>query len=407
MKFSRLIIATAFLSTTLFPTAFAAEDSFTDTADHPYVKSIDYVRSKGIVDGYDDGTYKPNQQINRAEFTKIIISAKFDINAIDLCLKGREESDQEMFTDVNDQKWFSKYVCVAKEKGIINGYDDGSFKPGESINFVEAAKILVNTFDITAGEKGDIWYHSFVLGLQDQNYIPPSVSSLDKKINRAEMAELIFRILEKNTQQSSKTLIETEKKTETAGTEEKEDETDSKDIIEDEKNGDSQTIAGGAGETRKFIKPDYEFNYPASWHFGTKAGKDYLSEEKEYIDNLELSGYLEVKTYVLTYTVPVSSTLTSNEEALQVANRFEHPEVESKELEINGVKALRRHFRAEEGDTVNGRETQVAENIFQYTFLDGDKVHVLQYFIAYTREDYNLDLFEAMAKSFKLTAQSN
>lgn len=64
------------LSLSIIPVAQA--DSFVDVDhSHPYGNAIDYVKEQGIVKGYPDGTYKPDKTINRAEFTKIIIGATF------------------------------------------------------------------------------------------------------------------------------------------------------------------------------------------------------------------------------------------------------------------------------------------------------------------------------------------
>ncbi|MDZ4217248.1 MAG: S-layer homology domain-containing protein, partial [Candidatus Gracilibacteria bacterium] len=49
--------------------------SFNDTAEHTYNKAILYAQEREIVKGYDDGTFKPDNPVNRAEFTKIIVEA--------------------------------------------------------------------------------------------------------------------------------------------------------------------------------------------------------------------------------------------------------------------------------------------------------------------------------------------
>lgn len=104
------------------------------------------MKEKGIVKGYDDGTYKPSNAINRAEFTKI----------------------------------------------IIDGYDDGTFKGSNEINFVEAAKIIVTGFDL-AYEEGEQWYEGYVNVLQENNSIPPAITSLSMQITRGEMAESLYQ----------------------------------------------------------------------------------------------------------------------------------------------------------------------------------------------------------------------
>ncbi len=167
---------------------------------HENFEAIEYVREKGIVQGYEDGSYQSDKKINRAEFTKIIIKATFsdaEINNCDSRLWG--------FPDVNRSEWFAPYVCMAKKQNIIQGYDDGNFKPGENINFVEAAKILVKTFGLPTQEYNKYWYTDYVMKLSEKRSIPLTITALDKKITRGEMAEFIHRLQVQTMQKNHRT----------------------------------------------------------------------------------------------------------------------------------------------------------------------------------------------------------
>jgi hypothetical protein len=148
--------------------------------------SLEYLKENKVISGYPDGTFKPENEINRAEFTKIIVGALTD-----------SPKGSNCFTDVKDE-WFAPYVCEAKERKIIDGYADGSFKPAENINFSEASKIVANAFGVTADNDGDPnaanWYQPFVVGLETQKAIPLSVEFFDEKITRDEMAEMTYRL---------------------------------------------------------------------------------------------------------------------------------------------------------------------------------------------------------------------
>lgn len=102
-------------------------------------EAISYLESNGIVDGYSDGSFKPNNPLNRAELMKILVEgAGYDPSA---------STYKNCFPDVTDD-WYAKYVCFGKEQGWVEGYDDGSFKPDAYVNKVEALKMLLEVFDI-------------------------------------------------------------------------------------------------------------------------------------------------------------------------------------------------------------------------------------------------------------------
>ncbi len=158
-----------------------------------YSEAIAALQERGVLEGYDDGTFKPLSTINRAEFLKIVLEGR-----------GAEQefSGSRCFPDVRDE-WFAPYVCTAKEEGIVAGYPDGTFKPSQQITFVEAGKIIAVAFgqDI---EDGAEWYEGYVRALEASRAIPPSISALDRLITRGEMAEMMWRLADGRTDQESK-----------------------------------------------------------------------------------------------------------------------------------------------------------------------------------------------------------
>lgn len=172
---------------------------------HANADAIFYVKSEGIVEGYADGTYKPDATINRAEFVKILMGA-FDDDAR-MCKIAP-------FEDVDQTAWYATYAHKARCQGIVEGYPDGTFRPANSINFAEAAKILSNAYGLLASTtlpacEGDCpWYRDFVLALEVRAAIPTSIASFDQKITRGEMAEMIYRLKTGNDDKPSMTYAE-------------------------------------------------------------------------------------------------------------------------------------------------------------------------------------------------------
>ena len=163
--------------------------AFTDVDDsHPYRESISDFKNEGKIQGYQDGTFKPGATISRGEFLKVLFEAKPNLEA--------EEEKTNCFPDVADE-WFAKYVCTAKEKGIVNGAGDGLFYPNDQIIFAEAAKIMFETSNNSNysffSEEADPWYKEYVNALSHEKIIAPTVTDIDHKVTRGEMVEMAWR----------------------------------------------------------------------------------------------------------------------------------------------------------------------------------------------------------------------
>lgn len=173
--------------------ADSGASSFNDVpTDHPNSDAIFYVRSVGIVEGYADGTYKPDATINRAEFTKILVGSFPNDGPV--CKIAP-------FTDVDQTAWYAAFAHTARCHRIVEGYPDGAFRPANPVNFAEAAKILAKAFQldvvttVPACETSECpWYRGYVLMLEARGAIPTSIASFDQKITRGEMAEMIYRL---------------------------------------------------------------------------------------------------------------------------------------------------------------------------------------------------------------------
>ena len=113
------------------------------TAEHwCYDKIIDF-EEKGYVCGYEDGTFKPDQTITRAEYVKIVN------NFFGYELEYDKDSG---FSDINSGDWFVPYVNEAVERGYITGYEDGTFRPEDPIRRQEATVILSRILEIDEEE---------------------------------------------------------------------------------------------------------------------------------------------------------------------------------------------------------------------------------------------------------------
>lgn len=168
---------------------------FTDITGTPNESAIEALRDRGVLEGYDDGSFRPESTINRAEFLKIILEARGNASY----------SGSDCFPDVGSE-WFAPYVCTAKSESIISGYPDGTFKPEQPVTFVEAGKILTLAYKQQT-QGGVEWYEPFARALEASKAIPTSVTALDEHLTRGEMAEMMWRLKDGITDRPSKGYI--------------------------------------------------------------------------------------------------------------------------------------------------------------------------------------------------------
>ncbi len=177
----------------------SAQEGFPDVPHtHAHFDAITYLRAQGIVDGYPDGTFGPERGINRAEFTKIVVGARFTPEEIAVCTTVS-------FPDVAADAWYVTYLCTARREGIIGGYPDGTFGGGKPVTFAEAAKILVRTLDPDAPTAGEPWYRAYVEYLGEHGAIPTDIPAFDHPLTRGQMAEMLYRLHAGIADESSRT----------------------------------------------------------------------------------------------------------------------------------------------------------------------------------------------------------
>jgi hypothetical protein len=182
----------------------AAYSPMVDFADvptgHAYFSAIIDLKQRGIISGYSDGTFRPGNTINRAEFAKIVIGAAYGMEKTEECMKIADWVYPGVFKDVPADAWYVPFLCVARMEGAIGGYDDDTFRGNNTINYAEAAKILALTFQTPTPKPvaGTVWYKPYVDGLRLSSALPDSYVSADRMVTRGEMAIMISALIGPN-----------------------------------------------------------------------------------------------------------------------------------------------------------------------------------------------------------------
>ncbi len=187
------------IGVSLFSLSSLANAGFKDLAlGHKNAQAIEFLKEAEVIGGYEDGTFKPGNTVNRAELSKILVEAQG--------ITPDEDQYNNCFPDVTEE-WFAPYVCYAKEMEWVSGYADGTFKPEKTVNKVEAIKMVINSQgfaeemqeckeDLYEDTDQGAWYAKFLCvakakGLLEEdengNYVPA------EGMTRGNVSENIYR----------------------------------------------------------------------------------------------------------------------------------------------------------------------------------------------------------------------
>lgn len=122
------------LSAALMSTLPAAAQTFTDTQQHWANACVERLAAENRLNGYPDGSFRPNNQLTRAEFAVLMLNSFPDVRV--------QTTEAPRFTDVPGQHWAKDAIATAYQKRIFVGYPDNTFRPNQPIARVEALAIL-------------------------------------------------------------------------------------------------------------------------------------------------------------------------------------------------------------------------------------------------------------------------
>ena len=171
-----------------FSFAFASDINtakYSDIAGKKCEGAVTVLSALGIVNGYTDGTYKPENIVTRAEMAKLLIVAL----GLDDYVAGTYTS----FKDVGNH-WANSYIAYAASMGIIEGYPDGTFRPDNTVTYQEAITMVVRALGYQDEFLTGTWPASHVsmaqaLGILDD------VKATAEGANRGDVAILIYNAL--------------------------------------------------------------------------------------------------------------------------------------------------------------------------------------------------------------------
>lgn len=180
MLLAVLMIAGAALSVSAFSDVTAGVDHAT---------AISVLNQLGVIGGYEDGTFKPEQNVTRAEMAKLVYvlyTTFTDAGA-----------GTVKFNDVKTDNWAVGYISWCASKDIIGGYGDGNFGPSDNVTYDQALKMVAGTLGYNEWDSAQWPVDVRMKALNDLKLgegIPATVKGSDK-LTRAQVAQIMYNAL--------------------------------------------------------------------------------------------------------------------------------------------------------------------------------------------------------------------
>lgn len=165
-----------------------SKPELTDIAGTRYEKSVKKLVELGVINGFEDNTFRPTENVTRAQFAKMLVEA--------LGLKLNNSSISLYFPDLAETHWANNYIRIAVDNGIINGYPDGTFKPDNPVTYAESMAMILRAMKLEEKMNDKSWPLGYIneaknVGLLDfVDYNDPNVSA-----NRGETAISLFNMI--------------------------------------------------------------------------------------------------------------------------------------------------------------------------------------------------------------------
>ena len=185
------------------------QNGFKDIKHHWAADEIRKLHEMGVLKGFEDGTFKPDKYITRAEFVTVIV------RALQL-----EMTSTTGFADVPDRHWALGAISAGVRQGLLHGYPDGTFRPNYFITRAESAAILTRSYRYEVDENigprfPDVtpyhWAYQNINTLANNGIIegnPAGMFEPDRFVTRAEFAVMLWRTIEKGVLPVTKPLPE-------------------------------------------------------------------------------------------------------------------------------------------------------------------------------------------------------
>ena len=188
---NRIIVVIVILSLVVLAGTTAQATGYVFFPDVPdgaeYARAVNFLFQFGIITGYPDGNFRPDELVTRAEFAVMISRL--------LGFVYDPANDSVSFRDVQVDHWAFSYIANAVEAGLVNGFGDGTYRPVDSLTYDQTIAILVraygNVFENRALNSGG-WPNGYISVAKELDITDGVEITIGRPITRCNVAVLMY-----------------------------------------------------------------------------------------------------------------------------------------------------------------------------------------------------------------------
>lgn len=185
--------ATMIISSASSVNAFA---KLTDISNTKYEKAVMELMNRHIVNGFPDETYRPDENVTRAQMAKMIVEGKN--------LKNNGRDINSAFSDLSNEHWAYSYIQTAVENNMIIGYPDGTFEPEKNVTYAEAIAMILRAMNVENSMKDKSWPTAYITEATKQGLLKDiEYTSANDNATRGNIALALYRMLQKEDEKIS------------------------------------------------------------------------------------------------------------------------------------------------------------------------------------------------------------
>ena len=204
-KILAITIATIVLTFGASLSIYAASN-FSDVADTKYESSVSKLTTLNIINGFPDGTFRPNETVTRAQLAKMLVEG----------LKMKSTSTvQPNFTDLSSDHWAYSYIKIAVDNKLVVGYPDGSFRPESNVSYAEAMTMILRALNLESKMTDKTWPSGYMNEATKQGLLNSvTYANADAAATRGEVSISLYNMVNKKENDELQAQIEKQKEEE-------------------------------------------------------------------------------------------------------------------------------------------------------------------------------------------------